>query len=61
MEQEISNRRGFLGITGAAMAFGNQGVARPLTEKEKLARIASNTWPVRMLFKSRGAGRRAGS
>jgi sugar phosphate isomerase/epimerase len=29
------------------------GAARPLTEKEKLARIASNTWPIRYIFKSR--------
>jgi sugar phosphate isomerase/epimerase len=59
MELKSSNRRGFLGLAGAAMAFGSQGVTRPLTEKEKLARIASNTWPVRTLFKSRGAARRA--
>jgi sugar phosphate isomerase/epimerase len=31
---------------------------RPLTEKEKLDRIASNTWPIRYIFKSRtGFGR----
>ncbi|HEY3939849.1 MAG TPA: TIM barrel protein [Bryobacteraceae bacterium] len=38
------------------------GVARPLTEKEKLARIASNTWPIRYIFRSRshwGAGKMA--
>jgi sugar phosphate isomerase/epimerase len=29
------------------------GAARPLTEKEKLDRIASNTWPIRYIFKSR--------
>jgi sugar phosphate isomerase/epimerase len=29
------------------------GAARPLTEKEKLARIASNSWPIRYIFKSR--------
>jgi sugar phosphate isomerase/epimerase len=29
------------------------GAARPLDEKEKLARIASNTWPIRYIFKSR--------
>lgn len=28
------------------------GAARPLTEKEKLARIASNTWPIRHIFKT---------
>lgn len=29
------------------------GATRPLDEKEKLARIASNTWPIRYIFKSR--------
>lgn len=29
--------------------------ARPLTEADKLARIASNTWPIRSLFKSRAS------
>jgi sugar phosphate isomerase/epimerase len=29
------------------------GVNRPLTEKEKLARIASNSWPIRYIFKTR--------
>ena len=60
-----SDRRGFLrtvggGLTtaGAILASGGQAAARPLTEKEKLARIASNTWPVRSLFKSRTSGRR---
>ncbi|HMF78494.1 MAG TPA: TIM barrel protein, partial [Bryobacteraceae bacterium] len=28
------------------------GVARPLIDKEKLARIASNSWPIRYIFKS---------
>lgn len=42
-----SGRRGFLGMAAGAV------MARPLTEKEKLARIASNTWPLRSLFKSR--------
>jgi sugar phosphate isomerase/epimerase len=30
-----------------------QPAGRPRSEKEKLAQIASNTWPLRMLFKSR--------
>jgi len=30
------------------------GAGRPLTEKEKVARIASNTWPIRYIFKARG-------
>ena len=29
--------------------------AAPLTEKQKLARLASNTWPIRYIFKSRTA------
>ena len=60
-----SDRRGFLktagaGLTaaGAILSAGKPAAAVPLTERDKLARIASNTWPVRSLFKSRGAGRR---
>lgn len=49
--QADSSRRGFIGAAGAL--FATQAAARPLTEKEKLARIASNTWPLRSLFKSR--------
>jgi sugar phosphate isomerase/epimerase len=46
------NRRGFL-TSGTLLA-----AARPLTQHEKLARIASNTWPIRYIFKSRtGFGR----
>ena len=33
--------------------INHAGAARPLTEKEKLARIASNTWPIRYIFKTR--------
>jgi len=33
--------------------INHAGAARPLTDKEKLARIASNTWPIRYIFKSR--------
>src|ERR1017187_2222835 len=56
-------RRGFLktGAGGRALRPAlspTQATARPLTEKEKLARIASNTWPIRYIFKSRtGFGR----
>jgi sugar phosphate isomerase/epimerase len=43
--------------TGASaaslLAAAAPAIAAPLTEKEKLARIASNTWPLRYLFKSR--------
>jgi sugar phosphate isomerase/epimerase len=59
MDQSIKGgRRGFLksaaGISGGLFLAGEgQGIARPLSEKEKLARIASNTWPIRYNFKSR--------
>jgi sugar phosphate isomerase/epimerase len=42
-----------LGATGLALLPAQQAAAGPLTEKEKLARIASNTWPLRYIFKSR--------
>jgi sugar phosphate isomerase/epimerase len=55
------NRRGFFktaGAAGAALSTVAAAPAAPLTEKEKLARIASNTWPIRFLFKGRtGFGR----
>ena len=38
---------------GALMAAEPHSVARPLSEKEKLDRLASNTWPIRHIFKSR--------
>jgi sugar phosphate isomerase/epimerase len=63
------DRRGFiraagtgLGAAGVLAAFDGEGAAaqnqatrarKPLTEKEKLAKIASNTWPLRQIFKSR--------
>jgi hypothetical protein len=56
-----AHRRDFLKAAGAAALISNgapQAGAVPLTEKDKLSRIASNTWPVRYLFKSRSAGRR---
>ena len=43
------------GLAAAAQAVS--AAPRPLTDKEKLARIASNTWPVRMLFKNRPSNR----
>jgi sugar phosphate isomerase/epimerase len=66
-------RRGFLkagaGIGAAGLTLSpalvpalipTRAEARPLSEKEKLARIASNTWPIRYIFKSRtGFGRNA--
>ncbi len=59
------DRRGFLktagaGVGAASLALNTAGSAQaaPLTEKEKLARLASNTWPIRYIFKSRtGFGR----
>src|SRR5260370_24713826 len=53
-----TDRRGFLktsagiGAAGLSLATGSQA-ARTLTAKDKLARIASNTWPIRHIFKSR--------
>jgi sugar phosphate isomerase/epimerase len=52
------NRRGFLRAAGAVLAAAGAGAAAPLTEKDKLARIATNTYPLRFLFKSRGSGSR---
>ncbi len=37
----------------AGEAIDHAAAARPLNEKEKLGRIASNTWPIRHIFKSR--------
>jgi sugar phosphate isomerase/epimerase len=55
MEQ---HRRDFLKTASLALAPLAAVEAAPLTEKEKLARMASNTWPIRYIFKSRtGFGR----
>src|SRR5215475_16192454 len=59
------DRRGFLktagaGVGAAGLALGTAASAEaaPLTEKQKLDRLASNTWPIRYIFKSRtGFGR----
>jgi len=56
------DRRGFFKTTGAGIAAAgvalSPATAAPLTEKQKLDRIASNTWPIRYIFKSRtGFGR----
>ena len=56
MHQQYSQlaRRGFLAATAGALA----AIAAPaMTEKEKLARVASNTWPIRSIFKTRNTGR----
>lgn len=34
--------------------ISHAGAQRPLTQDEKVARIASNTWPIRYIFKARG-------
>jgi sugar phosphate isomerase/epimerase len=54
------DRRAFLktggagiGVASLSLAPAVQAAARSLTEKDKLARIASNTWPMRHIFKSR--------
>ena len=54
----MNSRRGFLkgagaGIAATGITLSRPVAAAPLTEKEKLARIASNTWPIRNIFKSR--------
>ena len=60
------NRRGFLKTTGVGIGAGlglgpaSQAAARRLTEKDKLARIASNTWPLRYIF-NRGFSPRGGA
>jgi sugar phosphate isomerase/epimerase len=42
-----------LGAASLAVATEQSAAASPLTEKQKLDRIASNTWPLRFIFKSR--------
>ena len=56
------DRRDFfktIGVAASGVALSPApAAAAPLTEKEKLARLASNTWPIRFIFKSRtGFGR----
>src|SRR5512140_2904762 len=55
------HRRAFLSTAGGALAGASAlagqssgSAARPLTDREKLDRIASNTWPIRYIFKTRG-------
>src|SRR5690349_17775152 len=53
------DRRDFFrtaGAAGLALAPQAAAVAAPLTEKEKLAKIASNSWPIRQIFKTRASG-----
>jgi len=42
-----------LGLGGEASAAQTPAPGRRLTEKQKLDRLASNTWPLRQLFKGR--------
>ena len=58
----MTDRRSFfktVGVAASGVALSpSPAPAAPLTEKEKLARLASNTWPIRYIFKSRtGFGR----
>ena len=48
------------GIAAAGFVLGpqDQAAARGWTEKDKLARIASCSWPIRFIFKSRPGGGR---
>jgi Xylose isomerase-like TIM barrel len=36
-------------------SIAHAGVSPPMSEGEKLVRIASNTWPIRYIFKTKGA------
>ncbi len=56
------DRRGFLktaGATGLLLAPAAEAAPQGLTEKQKLAKIASNTWPIRYIFKTRSMGGRS--
>jgi sugar phosphate isomerase/epimerase len=58
MAQNVG-RRNFLknAVTGVGVAAA-AAQARPVSDTDKLSRIASNTWPIRYIFKSRtGFGR----
>ena len=54
---------GLLGSSAAASAqtqtvapesIAHAGVSPPMSESQKLVRIASNTWPIRHIFKRKG-------
>jgi len=42
------------GSTSGAPEATSQAARHPATQQEKVARIASNTWPIRYIFKARG-------
>ena len=59
------NRRGFLkqagaGLTAAGVALTSreEAAAQALSERHKLDRIATNSWALRQVFKTRGGGGR---
>src|SRR5688500_20252623 len=61
------NRRDFFrtagaGLTAAGIALtpGETALAQFQSDKDRLARIASCTWPIRSIFKSRAGGGRGG-
>ena len=43
-----------LGATGIALTPAAAATPKPLTEKQKLDKLASNSWPIRDIFKTRG-------
>jgi sugar phosphate isomerase/epimerase len=67
---KTTDRRGFIKRASAGLAaasvlgaqqsstspdpISHAGAQRPLSEKEKVARVASNSWPIRYIFKARG-------
>jgi hypothetical protein len=50
-------RRELLRAAGLTLAVAGAAAGVPLTEKDKLARIASNSYPMRSLFKTRSGAR----
>ena len=49
-----------LAVAGAVLTPAEQAAAQFKTEQDRLARIASCTWPIRSIFKSRPGGGRGG-
>ena len=66
MTDEIrTDRRGFLKTAGAGLTAATamltsreQAMAQTASEKDKLDRLASCTWPIRQIFKTRAGGGR---
>src|SRR5688572_13987629 len=66
-EDSIMDRRDFLKAAGGSLAAASvaatpreAAAAQALSDKAKLDRIASNTYPLRQLFKTRPGGRGGG-